>query len=50
MFNQLQFDGEYYTEVEENHFLEAEGSKRNTSSLKIVCVPVSAPEELGAVR
>ena len=50
MFNQLQYDGEYYIEVEENHFLKAGGSKRNTSSLKIVCVPVTAPEVLEAAR
>ena len=48
MFNQLQYDGEYYIKVEENHFLKAGGSKRNTR--RFVCVPVSAPEVLEAAR
>ena len=46
----MQYDGGYYIEVEKKHFLEVEGSRRNTSALNIVCVPASAPEVLEAAR
>ena len=50
MFNQMQYDGGYYIEVKKKHFLEVEGSRGNTSSLKSVCVPAPALEVLEEAR